>query len=465
MTPDIAALRDRIDDVTLEMVRLLKDRSDIARQIGRLKQEGGRGITDEAREESLRGKVASLCRYTGADPVSAARLLNLLLGESVRAQSADGAPATHLSVFLRAKSLEEQGRRIIHMEVGEPDFAPPPAAGVALGEALDRGHTKYGQAAGMPELRRGLARHASEAFGAAGLSGDNIVVAPGARFAIFAAITTLLVPGDEMVVIEPAWPAYRDCAAHAGVKVRAVSTTLEGGWEPSLPQVEGAMGPNTKMIVLNYPNNPTGKVLGAPLLDGIMDLARARGLYVLSDEIYSQYAAPSPGWKSVLGYGYDRSIVTQSFSKSHAMTGFRIGYAVAEAAVARRMARLAALCLTSVSAPVQYAALRALGADTSGNARTIRDRLDALCREAGAVPGLEFARPDGAMYVFARARRPGFDGARFAEAALERGLAVAPGEGFGGGYRDFIRISACQNKKTLMEGMGILSDTMRSAYP
>jgi aspartate aminotransferase len=210
------------------------------------------------------------------------------------------------------------------------------------------------------------------------------------------------------------------------------------------------------MIVLNYPNNPTGKILPEKLQDTIIELARKNNLYVLSDEIYSQYA--KKGWKSILSYNYEKSIVTQSFSKSHAMTGFRIGYGIANTKIIEKMAKLEALCLTSVSEPIQYVAMKALDADTSNNTNTVQNRLDILAEKVKEI-GLDFEIPDGAMYIFARVNKEGFDGVQFTNSTLERGLAIAPGEGFGN-YKNFIRISACQDEKTLIEGMNILGKIM-----
>lgn len=164
-------------------------------------------------------------------------------------------------------------------------------------------------------------------------------------------------------------------------------------------------------------------------------------------------------WKSILSYNYEKSIVTQSFSKSHAMTGFRVGYGIASKQIIKKMAKLEALCLTNVSEPIQYVAMKALDADTTNNSKIIQKRLDKLSEKAKEM-GLEFIIPDGAMYIFAKINQENFDGVEFANNSLEKGLAVAPGEGFGN-YKNFIRISACQDEKTLMEGMHILGNIMR----
>jgi aspartate aminotransferase len=446
-----------MDEITLEMIRLLKTRTDIATKIGEIKKSIGKGVTDELRENNLRGKVISLGNNIGLDEAIATKFLNFLLNESVKVQSIN--KQTHLSIFLKAKSLEQQGKKIIHMEVGEPDFLPPQIVKHALEEVFEKGFLKYGQARGMPIFREALAKYVSEKFNT-NITQENIIVSPGARFSIFTAITTLLNPGEEMIVIEPAWPAYKECALNAGIKVRTINTTLEKKWEPVLEEIENTINSNTKMIVLNYPNNPTGKILPEKLQDDIVELARKNNLYVLSDEIYSQYA--KNGCKSILSYNYKKSIVTQSFSKSHAMTGFRVGYGIADTKIIEKMAKLEALCLTNVSEPIQYIAMKALEADTSNNTNTIQNRLDILAQKVKDV-GLDFIIPDGAMYIFARVNQEGFDGVQFANSVLEKGLAVAPGEGFGD-YKNFIRISACQDEKILIEGMNILGNIMSEKH-
>ena len=443
-----------MDAVTLEMINLLKTRTDIAKEIGEVKKNIGKGVADEEREDNLRGKIMQVSKEIGLNETLASKFLNFLLNESIKVQSEN--KQTHLSIFLKAKSLEQKGKKIIHMEVGEPDFSPPEIVKKSLSEVFEKGFMKYGQAKGMPIFREALAKYVSEKFNTKSTY-ENIIVSPGARFSIFSAISTLLNPGDEMIVIEPAWPAYKDCALNAGIKVRTINTTLEEKWEPSIEQIRKVINSNTKMIVLNYPNNPTGKILPEKLQDDIIEIAKENNLYVLSDEIYSQYVKTN--WKSVLSYNYEKSIVTQSFSKSHAMTGFRIGYAIADKKIIEQMAKLEALCLTNVSEPVQYVAMKALEEDTTNNSKIIQKRLDMLSEKTKEI-GLEFTIPDGAMYIFAKINQKGFDGVEFANNSLEKGLAVAPGEGFGN-YKDFIRISACQDEKTLMEGMHILGNIMR----
>lgn len=446
-------LRARMEKVTLEMTRLMAERTRLARQIGEAKRELGVAVEDARREAVLREAVLREADREGLGRGTASRLLSVLLRESHSVQGSArqaGGPCcgsqTPTSVLARARELEKRGRKIIHMEIGELDLPPPPEAGRALARAVQDGHWKYGAPEGQEDLRSAIARKE-------GAEPEKVLVTAGARFAVFASMMALLDPGDEVVVIEPAWPAYRDCAARAGAKARAVRTELEGGWIPDPAAVSEAVSANTRMLVLNYPNNPTGAVLPAKVQDELVGIASDAGLYVLGDEIYRPYSRVRT--KPLSEYGYEKSISVQSLSKSHAMTGFRAGYAVAEPPVVSAMARVQADAMTCVPAPVQRAALAALGADVSENARTVEARMSAL-EGAASEAGLEFARPDGAFYLFART---GGDGAQVCSRALEEGLAVSPGEAFGG-YKEFVRLSACLDEKILKEAVGRLAKVL-----
>ena len=432
---DIEEHRKKIEEVTLEMIKLLKTRTDIAKQIGDAKASLGMTVTDEEREDALRTQVTKLCKEIDLDQSTALKFLNLLLNESVKVQSDN--KETHLSIFLKAKALEEQGKKIIHLEVGEPDFKPPKEVKTALEEVYDKGYGKYGSPKGITELRKSLTdnmgdeRNKNHASWQASVTEENIMICPGARFAVYLAINTLLNPGDEMIVIEPAWPAYKDCALNAGIKVRTIKTTLETNWEPSVEQINNVINENTKMIVLNYPNNPTGKILPKKLLDSIMQTAKEHDLYVLSDEIYEYYFKDGDQPSSnIWEYRYEKSIITRSFSKSYAMTGYRIGWALAEPSIIEKMSKLQALSLTNVSEPIQYVALKVrINTQTNSsyvvdNANLVRSRLVALVKIAKDI-GLEFIEPEGAMYMFAKTKYKNFDATKFSEKLLEHGVLIS----------------------------------------
>lgn len=428
----IGELRARMDSVTLEMTRLLAERTRLARMIGEAKRGQGIAVEDGAREAQLREAVLRAADKEGLGRDVASRLLSVLLRESHAVQQTER--QTPASVLARARELEKRGKKIIHMEVGELDLAPPPAARAAL--ARDE-PWRYGAPEGTDELRSAIARRE-------GTVPERVAVTAGARFAVFAAMASLLEPGDEVIVIEPAWPAYRDCAERAGAKARAVRTSLDDEWTPDPNRVSDAVGPNTRMLVLNYPNNPTGRVLPGRVHDELMKISVDADLYVLHDDIYRQYSSSplAPRTK------HAKSISVQSLSKSHAMTGFRAGYAVAEPGIISKMARVQADAMTCVPTPVQSAALAALGSDVSGNVATVNSRMAAL-ESAASEAGLEFAKPDGAFYLFVKTGR---DGAEVCSRALEEGLAVSPGEAFGD-YKEFVRLSACLDDKILKEGV------------
>ena len=437
-----------MEKITVDMLKLLKSRTEIAKKIGSLKNEQGLTITDESREDDLRNKMLQICDEIGFEKSLGTRFLNFLLNESVKIQSSES--QTHLSIFLKAKELERKGKKIIHLEVGEPDFKPPETVRSSLLEIYDAGFGKYGPVKGIPEFRDSIAKFANKKFDCK-INSDNVMVIPGARFGVFLAFSTLLNFGDEVIVIEPAWPAYRQCAINSGVKVRSVKTTLEGNWEPTLEQINSSINNNTKMIILNYPNNPTGKIISKKLLDSIYEIAKENDLYILSDEIYSNYS--NEEWKSVLSYNYEKSIITQSFSKSHSMTGYRIGYVVASNTIIEKMAKLQALSLTNVSEPIQFVAMNSINEDVTDNVKIMSDRL-ALLTDVAQEMNLEFKMPDGGLYIFARTKHK-INASELAERLLEHGLAIAPGNAFGD-YRHFFRISACVEKEKIIEGMDIL---------
>tara|TARA_B110000014_G_scaffold248083_1_gene222138 strand:+ start:150 stop:1505 length:1356 start_codon:yes stop_codon:yes gene_type:complete len=445
---ELDELRKKIEEITIEMLSLLKTRSEIAQEIGKIKNREGMSVSNESREDKLRELVKKKCQDINFNSNTALKFLNFLLNESVKIQSSES--NTHLAIFLKAKELEEQGKKIIHLEVGEPDFEPPISVKQSLTEVYDKGFGKYGPAKGLPKFRVELAEFANKNFGAK-INFENVMVTPGARFGVFLSITTLLDQGDEIIVIEPAWPAYRQCAINAGIKVRSVKTTLENKWEPKIDEISSCINNNTKMIVLNYPNNPTGKILPKGLQDKILDIAKKHDLYILSDEIYSNYS--NGEWNSILSYNYEKAIITQSFSKSHSMTGYRIGYVISSREIINKIIKLQALCLTNVSEPIQYTAMKSLNDNVTDNVKIIKERLTKL-EEICDKMGLEFVKPDGAMYIFARTKKP-INTSELSEELLNHGVAIAPGIGFGD-YNEFFRISACQDVKTLIEGMDIL---------
>ena len=243
---ELEELRKRIETITIEMLSLLKTRTEIAQKIGKIKNQQGMSVSIESRENELRELIKKQCQTIDFDSNTALKFLNFLLNESVKVQSLES--NTHLAIFLKAKELEQQGKKIIHLEVGEPDFQPPLNVKKSLSEVYDKGFGKYGPAKGLPEFRMKLAEFVNNNFDSK-VNLENVMVTPGARFGVFLAISTLLDPSDEIIVIEPAWPAYRQCAINSGIKVRSIKTTLENRWEPDLKEILSRINENTKMFV------------------------------------------------------------------------------------------------------------------------------------------------------------------------------------------------------------------------
>jgi len=433
-------------------------RNEISKQIGLIKNKLRINVKDDKVEQDIRLFVSKLSTEIGIDHEFAGRLLNILFAESLRLQENDkkqDAPqfGTHLAIFMKAKQLEATGKKVIHMEVGEPDFRPPKTVKKALSRVYDLGHYRYTETRGIPELRSAIAQKIGNHIGA-----NQVIVTPGARFAVFSAIASFLTTGDEMICIEPAWPAYRECGTFVGSTTKSLRTTLEEGWNPDIKNLEQMINSNTRMIVLNYPNNPTGKVLNRNIANKIVSLAKDHAIYLLSDEVYSDYAYND--FKSILEYGYEKTIIISSFSKGHAMTGFRVGYAIAEEQMIDKMAKVQGTALTSVAEPMQYAALAAVDASPTVNARSMNRRLEVISNKLREM-SLPFKSPDGGMYLYPKLR-DGLNDARVVNKALDLGVAVAPGSGFGECYSQFIRISACQHTDLLLKGLDLLQKAIDS---
>ena len=446
-------LRDDMRLVTAEIIKLVHKRMNIASRIGNIKNNLMMEIEDISVEQDIARYVHDMGTQVGMNNEFIGRLLNLLFLESIKIQkektSNKDTKLDHMAMFLNAKQLESEGKKIIHLEVGEPDYMPPVSVKHELLKTFEKRRVHYTQTTGIPLLRKSIAKERS-------VRDDNVIVTPGARFAVFSAMVSTLSVGDEMVIFEPAWPAYRDCANFIGVKVKAIKTSLEQKWDLDLEQLERMITPNTKMIVLNSPNNPTGKIIQQREIEYILKLARKNNIFVLSDEVYSMYSYIP--YKSILEFGYDKSIMVSSFSKSHAMTGFRVGYAIASKDIIDKISKIQAIAVTSVAEPMQYAAVAAMKSNVTNKATLMKKRLDFIRRQLKDIP-CEFINPDGGMYYFVRFKN-NIDVNKIIFDLLNEGVAVAPGTGFGESYFDFIRISACQPIKLLSDGLKILRKVM-----
>ena len=458
--PGIDELRSDIAEITREIIRLVARRNGLAREVGRLKASGSLPAEDDAVEDSLLAEVTEECDRTGVDRVAGMKVFALLLAESKKVQGiqARSPMASPMSVFAKAVELQRRGAKLIRLDVGEPDFKPPQAVLEACSDALFGFKTHYTEAKGIPELLSALRGYLQRKSGFAATE-DEVAVTPSGRFAVYAGLSAVVSEGDSVILPEPNWSAYREALQHLGARTIAVHGRLEDGWSLLPDEVERAIRANTKAIILSYPNNPTGKVISPEEFRGVVQVADDHGLTVISDEIYNEYSSkPCP---SVLRTTPRKFVLTSSFSKAWAMTGFRIGYVVSSKDIVSRVAGMTSLMLSSVPEFVQHGAIKALDADAevAKNVAEMKDRVEAVSGELDKVGSLEYVKPDGAMYFFPRLRKKGLTGSRFAEDLLQKGVTVTPGAAFGA-YEDFFRISLGQPKETILEGVRRMGDLL-----
>ncbi len=457
---ELRTLRDDVSRVTKEIITHIAARNDLARRIGQIKAERSLPIEDEGVEDALLKEVLRDCERDGVDVEVGSKIFNILVSESKRVQgqnTTQPALITPMVIGSKAMELQRQGRRLVRLDVGEPNFEPPRAVLEACSQALFNLRTRYSETRGMPELIEALIRYLKKRHGYEAKVKETIIT-PGGRYAVYAALASLLKEGDRCIVIEPNWPAYKEGIQFIGARPTAIHTTLEEGWEPDIESVKESIKPNTKAIVLSYPVNPTGKIIEQRVFSDLIGLANDHGLTVISDEIYTDYAYKS--CPSILESKADKFVLTSSFSKTWAMTGFRVGYAVSSEDVISKMMKMESLMITCVPEFIQFGALKAIDseAEIRRNSQAMKDRIEASSRELDKIEGLEYYKPDGAMYVFPRAKRQRFDSSTFAMKLLqEKSVTLSPGSGFGD-YANCFRISLGQSNETIVEGIRAIGE-------
>ena len=347
----------------------------------------------------------------------------------------------------------------VRLTLGEPDFTTAPEICAAVGEALAAGETHYISNSGVPALREAISVYERDKHGFA-CSASDVIVTDGATEALFVALFGILNPGDEVIVPTPAFVLYERIIGLCRAKFVPMETTADHYQireEPLLRYVT----PRTKAIILNSPNNPTGAVLDAESHAAVLRLARERELFVICDDVYRSLCY-TPTYQSFTAFGdvRDRTILIQSFSKTFAMTGWRMGYLVADEPVRKRLELLHQFMVTSTPAPFQRACIAALQTDPSPMLSAYAERR-ALVLQALSDMGLETTVPQGAFYVFPSIARFGMDSTTFCTRLLrERRVAVTPGLCFGAD--DHIRISYCTDMETLKKGLDRLAAFVRS---
>jgi aspartate aminotransferase len=362
-----------------------------------------------------------------------------------------------LSVFARAKELERQGRSIIHMELGEPDFHPGAPVLDALEKALRAGKDRYCTVAGIPALREELA-HYLRRTRRLEVDPKNIVMAPGCKLSLFLTLMAIVNPGDEVLYPDPGFPGYSSITAGFGGVPVPYELSERHGFQPDPEEIGRKITSRTKAILTCSPNNPTGTVYSDAVQRRIAELAVQHDLYVLSDEIYARILY-GDNYISMFSYPGmpERTVIIDGFSKSFAMTGWRLGYAVAPPEIAEQLDLLAINTYTCVAEFTQYAAIEALR-DTSGATpkmvKEFAGRREQFVRELNQVPGFRCPAPDGAFYAWVNITGTGMSAEEVCRIMLEEaGVAAIPGAAFGSSGRDFVRFSFASSNATLHEAV------------
>jgi len=449
---EIEKLRTEIRQITSEIIRLCASRSEVAKKIGRFKQERGLIIQTPEVERDLRRAVLEEASKRGLDELFCLRLLNLLVGDSTKVQKKESGEdhSSPLEIFAIAKQMEERGDNVIHLEVGEPDLPPPRVVVEEISTAVGRGLTRYTETRGAPKVIDAIRSYIRRRHKVS-VTEDQVIVTPGGRFAIYGAIVSLIKPGDEVIIVEPAWPAYRDCVEIAGGKISPVVTSVEDGWALRATEILNSISKATRMIIINQPSNPTGKIPSEKFMHEIAKVAKEENIMILSDEVYHHYSYKP--FTSILESNECPYIHIDSFSKSYSMTGYRIGYAVSDKETIRKISSLQSIAITSVPEFVQYAAIKALDQDSfvRNNFEEMERRRTVTCEELRHLP-LTFVEPDGGFYVFPRIDKE-IDTERLLRRVLEeKKVSLTPGRAFGP-FENYFRLAFCQPEEQLKEAI------------
>jgi len=358
-------------------------------------------------------------------------------------------------VLVRARALEATGRSVVHLEIGEPDFATPAHVVEAAKKALDDGWTHYGPTQGYPELRDAIAQHISQTRGIT-VGGDRVCVVPGGKPIIFFPMLALLQPGDEVIYPNPGFPIYESMINFLGAKAVPVPLIEERGFSFDLNVLRDSLTDRTRMLVLNSPQNPTGGVIPHEDLVAIAEMVRDRDLVVMSDEIYSRiFYGTAPTSIASLPGMLDKTIILDGFSKTYAMTGWRIGYGVMPPVLVDAVNKLMVNSNSCTASFTQRAAIAALTGPQDAVENMVAEfhrRRDAFCGALNQLPGFHCEIPGGAFYAYANVKGTGMDSKVLADRLLqEAGVACLNGGAFGHYGEGYIRFSYANSLENLME--------------
>ena len=362
-------------------------------------------------------------------------------------------------VSARARALEAQGHSIVHLQIGEPDFDTPAHAREAAKRALDAGQTHYAPFAGIPALREAIAADVSARKGFHA-DPSQVFVTVGGKGVMLYAILGLVDPGDEVIVPDPGYPIYESLTRFVGATVVPIQIRMANDFRLDVEELASLVTPRTRLLIINSPANPTGGVLTRGDLEAIAALAIRHDLWVLADEIYGRIlydGAEHVSIASLPGMA-ERTIVLDGFSKTFAMTGWRLGYAIVPPSLVGTYGQLIINTVSCASTFAQIGAVAALTGpqdDVDAMVVEFRARRDLIVAGLNEIPGIRCATPVGAFYVFPDVSGTGLSGAELAERLLhEAGVCVLAGTAFGGHGGDHIRISYATSRANLTEALG-----------
>jgi aspartate/methionine/tyrosine aminotransferase len=360
-------------------------------------------------------------------------------------------------VLARARGLEAAGVDVVHLEIGEPDAATPAHIVATAQEALDRGLTHYVPAPGTLELRTAVASFL-ERTGRLRTSPDRVVVTPGAKPIMFFTILALCQAGDEVLYPDPGFPMYESIAAFAGARPVPVPLREANQFRMDPAELASLVTDRTRLVILNSPHNPCGSGLTTDDVEAIAEVAMARDLVVLSDEVYwaIRYGGDHPSVLSVDGMA-ERTVLLDGWSKTFAMTGWRLGFGVLPEPLVEPVTRLVVNSVSCTAAFSQHAAVAALEgpwAPVEAMVASLRERRDLVVAGLNAIDGVTCQEPAGAFYAFPRVADLGLPTARLADRLLaEGGVALLPGTAFGGHGEGYLRLSYATAAERLREGL------------
>jgi aspartate/methionine/tyrosine aminotransferase len=362
-----------------------------------------------------------------------------------------------LSVYARAKELEREGRSIIHLELGEPDFHPSASVNDALKHAVDEGKDRYCAVAGVLALREAIAAYLHDTRNLK-VEADNIVIAPGCKIALFMAMMALIDPGDEVLYPDPGFPGYPSITLGLdGVPV-PFELSEHNHFQPDPDEIAAKITPRTKILITNSPGNPSGTVYTDEAQRRIAELAVKHDLLVLSDEIYARIIYGGQ-YVSMMKYPGmpERTLIIDGFSKSFAMTGWRLGYTVAPRRIVSALSMLAVNSYTCVAEFSQHAAIEALADPEGTTSRMVHEfskRRAQFIRDLNRVPGFRCSSPEGAFYAWVNISEAGMSADELCRIMLEEGgVAAIPGAAFGAAGTNFVRFSFASSTATLQEAV------------